>query len=340
MHKTAAFLFALSCSVNAADSVELRGVGGPFPEKVYKVWSTAYHKQNPAVSISYQGNSAAEGLEDILDGAVDFASSGAPITERESKKAPGIIHIPSIVAAIALVYNLPGVTKLNLSPDSISGIFLGTVRRWNDSRVAVDNPGVSLPDLPFTILYRAAPISTTQIFTDYLSKISPEWKAKVGSGRMVTWPVGVGMSGGGQALADRVRQTPGAIAPIGLGPALASQLGIAAVKNRSGNFALPNPRAMYNAVEGTSMPADFQASITDPRGRDAYPMASFTYILVRRHHADKQKERALARFLLWAVTDGQAAAAFNDYAPLPNSLVERIKREIETLQPDRSSRQP
>jgi phosphate transport system substrate-binding protein len=200
-----------------------------------------------------------------------------------------------------------------------------------DAEVEVD-PGVSLPDLPITIFQRSDPSGMTNVLTDYLSKISPEWKGRVGSGKTVSWPIGIGSSNAAsQGVAERVKQTPGGIAPLEIGFSLANKLGIAAIKNRDGNFVFPSPRTAFKAVEGTSIPPDFRASITDPSGHEAYPIASFAYILLRRHHPDKEKGQALARFLLWAVTDGQGAAPLSDYAPLPKSLVEKIKREIETL---------
>lgn len=332
MYETAALLMVIGAAVNVADQVHLQGVGGTFPEALYKKWSTGYHKLNPTVRISYQGISSGAGIKAISEGMVDFGGSDAPMTDQELKKAPAIVHIPSILGAITLGYNLPTVSELKLSPESTSAIFLGDIRRWNDSKIAADNPGVRLPDLPITIFHRSDASGTTSILTDYLSKISQEWKGRVGSGKTVNWPVGIGLSSGGtQGLAERVKETPGGVAPLELGFSLANKLGIAAIKNRDGKFVFPTPRAVFKAVEGSSLPSDFRTSITDPIGPDAYPIASFTYLLVRRHHPDVEKGQALAQFLLWAVTDGQAAASLSDYAPLPKSLVEEIKTKIRAL---------
>jgi phosphate transport system substrate-binding protein len=332
MYNTAALLFVLGAYIHAGDIVDLRGIGGTFPEELYKKWTIVYHKQNPTVRISYQGISSGAGIKSISEGTVDFGGSDAPMTEQELKKAPAIVHIPSILGAISLGYNLPTVPELKLSPESTSAIFLGDIRRWNDPKIAADNPGVRLPDLPITIFHRADASGTTSILTDYLSKISKEWKERVGSGKTVSWPVGVGLSGSGtQGLAERVKQTPGGVAPLELGFSLANKLGVAAIKNRAGKFVFPTPRAVFKAVEATPISSNFRTSITDPSGPEAYPIASFTYILVRRYHPDEEKGQALAEFLFWAVTDGQAAAPLSDYAPLPKPLVEEIKTKIRAL---------
>jgi phosphate transport system substrate-binding protein len=251
------------------------------------------------------------------------------MTDEQMAKAPGITHIPTVAGAVVVTYNA-SVENLRLTPETLSGIFLGKITKWNDPALAKDNPSVKLPDASITVAHRSDGSGTTNIFTDYLSKVSPEWKEKVGKGTSVKWPVGLGAKGN-EGVTGLVKGTPGAIGYVELAYATQNKLPTSSLKNRDGAFVKPSLEATSEAAAGVEMPDDFRVSITDATGKTAYPIAGFTYLLVYKDQADKAKGEALLQFLWWAIHDGQAAAAPLDYAPLPKAVVAKVAKQLQSM---------
>jgi phosphate transport system substrate-binding protein len=307
----------------------VNGAGATFPFPLYSKWFSDYHRLHPTLQFNYQSIGSGGGIKQITERTVDFGASDAPMTDEELAKAPGIVHVPTVLGAVVVTYNAP-IADLKLTPATISGLFLGTITRWNDAALAADNPGVKLPDVPVAVVHRSDGSGTTAIFTDYLAKVSPAWKQKVGAGKSVKWPTGLGAKGN-EGVTGLVKTTPGAVGYVELAYADQNQLPMAQLRNRDGAFVKPSLESTSEAAAGVEMPADFRVSITDARGKDAYPMASFTYLLVYRDQTDAAKGRALIDFLWWAIHDGQAAAPALDYAPLPKAVVAKVERELRTL---------
>jgi phosphate transport system substrate-binding protein len=251
------------------------------------------------------------------------------MTDEEMGKAPGIQHIPTVLGAVVVIYNAP-VDGLKLTPETLAGLFRGKIAKWNDPALAMDNAGVKLPDLPVTIVHRSDGSGTTAIFTDYLAKVSPEWKTTAGAGKSVKWPAGLGAKGN-EGVTGLVKGTPGAVGYVELAYASQNKLSMAALKNHDGVFVKPSLESTSAAAAGVDVPADYRVSITDAKGKDAYPIASFTYLLVYKDQADKAKGEALVKFLWWAVHEGQASAAALDYAALPKPVVAKIEKTLATL---------
>jgi phosphate transport system substrate-binding protein len=331
MKKTiAALALALAGTASAADTLLVNGAGATFPFPLYSKWFSEYNKLNPRLQFNYQSIGSGGGIQQITKGTVDFGASDAPMTEAELAAAPQpLVHVPTVLGAVVVTYNAP-VQGLKLTADTISGIFLGKITKWNDQAIAAVNPGVKLPDADIAVVHRSDGSGTTAIFTDYLAKVSPEWKAKVGAGKSVKWPVGLGGKGN-EGVTGFVKQTPGAIGYVELAYATQNKLPMADVKNRDGNFVKPTMQATSLAAAGVELPADFRVSITDAKGKDAYPIASFTYLLVPRSLPNGPKSEALVNFLWWAVHDGQKFAEPLDYAPLPKPVVEKVSAQIKAL---------
>jgi phosphate transport system substrate-binding protein len=251
------------------------------------------------------------------------------MTDEEMRKAPGVQHIPTVLGAVVVIYNAP-IDGLKLTPETLSGVFLGKITKWNDPALAKDNAGVKLPDQPVTVVHRSDGSGTTAIFTDYLAKVSPEWKATAGAGKSVKWPAGLGAKGN-EGVTGLVKATPGAIGYVELAYANQNKLAMATLKNHDGAFVKPSLESTSAAADGVEMPADYRVSITDAKGKDAYPIASFTYLLVYRDQADKAKGEALLKFLWWAIHEGQSVATPLDYAALPKPAVAKIEKTLATL---------
>lgn len=316
---------AVLTACDGGEQIRLNGAGATFPYLIYQQWMLTYNNEHPTVQINYQSIGSGGGVRQFSDGTVDFGASDAPMTDEEIAAVQGnVVHVPTVLGAVVPVYNLPEASEpLRFTPEVLAGIFLGTITRWNDARLASINPGLALPDQPITVVHRSDGSGTTYIWVDYLTKVSPEWASRVGRGKSVNWPVGLGARGN-EGVTATVQQTPGALGYVELGYALLNNLPAGHVRNRAGTFAAPTIASVTAAAAGAMADmgpdTDFRVSITDPSGRDAYPIASFTWLLLRREYADRAKAAALVEFVWWALTDGQAAAPELGYAPIPEQL--------------------
>lgn len=314
----------------SAQSLLINGAGATFPFPIYSKWFSEYHKMHPELSFNYQSIGSGGGIKQFTDGTVDFGASDAPMKDDQIAKAPDVVHIPTVLGADVVAYNAPGVKGLRFSPETLANIFLGKITKWNDPAIAADNPGMRLPDQSIAVARRSDGSGTTYIFTDYLSKVSPEWKSKVGAGTSVNWPVGLGGKGN-EGVTGIVKSTPGSIGYVELIYAIQQKLTIADIKNSSGTWVKPDLHSATAAADGAEIPDDFRVSITNPPGKEAYPIAGFTYLLIHKDAKDKAKGTAIINFLRWAITDGQAMATQLDYAPLPKTLQDRVLKKIDTL---------
>ena len=312
-----------------ADALLVTGAGATFPFPLYSKWFSDYNKLRPELRFNYQSIGSGGGIKQISERTVDFGASDAPMTDEELAKAQGIQHVPTVLGAVVVTYHAP-IEGLKLTPETLAGIFLGGITKWNDPKLAQDNPGVKLPDTAVAVVHRSDGSGTTSIFTDYLAKVSPEWKSRVGAGKSVKWPVGLGAKGN-EGVTGVVKSTPGAVGYVELAYAHQNQLAMASLRNRDGVFMAPSLESTSAAAAGVEMPADYRVSITDAKGKDAYPLASFTYVLVYKDQADPKKGEAMLRFLWWAVHEGQATAASLDYAPLPKAVVAKVEKTLGSL---------
>ena len=312
----------------AADKLSITGAGATFPAPIYSKWFSDYNKAHPEVQINYQSIGSGGGIKQITEKTVDFGASDAPMTDAEMKKAEGIQHIPTVMGAVVVVYNAPGVQQLKLTPETLAGIFLGKITKWNDPALAKDNQG--LPDAAIAVAHRSDGSGTTAVFTDYLAKVSPEWKSGPGAGKSVSWPVGLGGKGN-EGVTGIVKQTEGSIGYVELAYANQNKLEVAELKNKDGHFVKPSLESVSEAAAKVEVPEDYRVTITDPAGKGAYPIAAFTYLLVYRDQADSAKGAALLKFIWWAEHEGQKNAASLDYAPLPHSLVKKVDATLKKM---------
>ncbi|MGZ6124789.1 MAG: phosphate ABC transporter substrate-binding protein PstS [Myxococcales bacterium] len=303
-----------------AGKLLINGAGATFPFPIYSKWFSEYNKLHPDVQINYQSIGSGGGVKQITERTVDFGASDAPLSDAELAKAPNLQHIPTVLGADVVIVNLPGVAGLRFAPETLAGIFLGKITRWNDAAIARDNPGIELPGMAITVVHRSDGSGTTYVWTDYLSKVSPEWKAGPGTGKSVNWPVGLGGKGN-EGVTGTVKQTEGAIGYVELAYANQNKIVPAAIRNREGAWVKPTIESVSLAAAKVEMPDDYRVSITDGAGKDAYPIASFTYLLVYREQPDTAKGAALLEFLWWAIHDGQGSAGALDYAPLPKPVI-------------------
>jgi len=314
--------------------VDIQGAGATFPFPLYSKWIAVYESVEPGVRINYQSIGSGGGIRQIAERTVDFGASDVPMTEEEQAKAPGpLVHVPMTLGAVVVTYNVAGAPNgLKLTPDVLAGIFLGSIARWNDAAITSLNPGVPLPGDAITVAYRSDGSGTTGVFTSYLSAVSPAWKEKVGAGKKVAFPVGIGAKGN-EGVAGQVKTTPGTIGYVELAYAKQTGLPYATLRNAAGRFVDPTLEAVTAAAASVadSMPDDLRVSLADAPGDAAYPIASFTYILVYADAPDALKGRVLAKFLWWATHDGQQFAAPLDYAPLPPAVVTRIEAKLRAL---------
>ena len=318
----------------AALAAQLTGAGATFPNPIYTKWFEEYHKQHPDVEINYQAIGSGGGIRQILAGTVDFGASDGPMTDEQLSQAKvKIFHIPTVLGAVVPSYNLPGVSKeLRFSPESLSGIYLGKITKWNDAAIAKDNPGVTLPDKDIVVVHRSDGSGTSYIFTDYLSKVSPEWQSKVGKNTSVNWPVGLGGKGN-DGVAGLVSQTEGAIGYVELIYALQNKIAFGSLKNSAGQYikaSLESTTAAAATVK--DMPDDFRVSITNAPGKTAYPIASFTWLLIPSQWSDAGKKKVMVDFLNWMVGPGQSMTTSLDYAPLPKNVAEKVRDRIREIQ--------
>lgn len=331
----AAFTMMLHCPLFAEKSKLINGAGATFPYPIYSKWFSEYAKVNPAVNFNYQSIGSGGGIKQISAQTVDFGASDAALTNEQLRSAPGkLLHIPMVAGAVVITYNVPGAAQgLQLTPDAIAGIFLGKIKTWNDPKITEHNPGINLPAADIIVVHRSDGSGTSNIFTDYLSSISSEWKRKVGKGTSVSWPVGLGGKGN-EGVAGTIKQTPHSLGYVELAYAEKNNLPYAQVQNKSGHFIEPSLESTTAAIQGklATMPDDFRVSLVNPDGADAYPIAGFTWILVYQKQKDAEKGRAVVDFLKWAVRDGQSYTKELLYAPLPQSVVEKIERRLNEIQ--------
>ena len=326
-----------SSGAASGGGVDLTGAGATFPYPIYSKWFSDYAKLT-GVKINYQSIGSGGGIRQLSEGTVDFGASDSPMSDEELSKAKGgaILHFPTVLGAVVVTYNLPGVTApIKLTPAVIADIFSGRVTQWSDTRLTSLNPGVKLPSSDILVVHRSDGSGTTFIFTDYLSRAVPAWNTSVGKGKEVKWPTGLGAKGN-EGVAGQVKQTPGAIGYVELAYAKQNQLPTAAIANKAGAFITPSVPAVTAAAAGASksLPGntDYRISIADAPGADSYPISSFTWILAYQNQADSAKGKKLVDFLTWALTDGENSAAALDYAPLPVEMATRVKARLATIE--------
>jgi len=335
-------LFALACSkdtgnnantASSTSSVDLTGAGATFPYPIYSKWFSDYATLT-GIKINYQSIGSGGGIRQLQEETVDFGASDSPMSDDEMAKAKGgpILHFPTVLGADVITYNLPGVTAaLKFTPAAIADIFMGRIKKWNDSRITSLNPGVTLPAQDILVVHRSDGSGTTYIFTDYLSTTVPAWKTSVGKGKDVKWPAGLGAKGN-EGVSGQVKQTPGAIGYVELAYAKQNNLPIAAIRNKSGQFVSASVDAVTAAAAGVAkaLPTntDYRISIIDAPGADSYPISSFTWILVYQHQKDPVKGKKLVDFLNWALTEGEKEALTLDYAPLPAEMATAVKGRL------------
>jgi phosphate transport system substrate-binding protein len=324
-------LFALT--VGLAQAQKLTGAGATFPYPIYSKWFSEYSSAHPGVEVNYASIGSGGGITQVTKGLVDFGASDMPMTDAALSASPiKLIHIPTVLGADVPAFNVPGVTDLNFSAEVLADIFLGKIVSWNDPRIAKDNPGVKLPDQKIIVVHRSEGSGTTFIWTDYLSKISKEWADGPGKGPSVNWPVGVGGKGN-ENVAGLVRQLPGAIGYIELIYALQNKINFGSVKNSAGNFIKASIDGVTEAAASVKqMPADYRVSITNAPGANAYPISSFTYLLIPAKSADPTKGKVLKDMLSWIVKSAQSEAPQLSYAPLPEALQQKVLNTVYALQ--------
>jgi len=325
MRRTSLLIAALLATPVLAQNVQIDGAGATFPNPIYTKWFSEYNKLHPNVQINYASIGSGGGIRQLTNQTVFFGATDGPMTaEQIASAGRKILHLPTVLGAVVPVYNIPGVdTELKFTGPVLADVFLGKVTKWNDPAIAQINPGVSLPGSEITVVHRSDGSGTSYIFADFLAKVSQDWKTKVGVATSLNWPVGVGGKGN-EGVAGLVRQTPSSIGYVELIYALQNKIDFGSVKNGDGNFvraSLDSVTAAASATEG-KMPADFRVSITNAPGKDAYPIASFTWILLAESPKDKTKGKMMVDFMRWALSDGQKHAAGLGYAPLPASVVQ------------------
>jgi phosphate transport system substrate-binding protein len=308
----------------AAQNVQIDGAGATFPYPIYSKWFSEYNKKNPTVQINYQSIGSGGGIRQLTNQTVFFGATDGPMTKEQLGLAPGsVLHFPTVLGGVVPIYNVKDNPDLKFSGETLAGIFMRKITKWNDAAIAKDNPGVTLPTGEITVVHRADGSGTTYIWCDFLGKVSPEYKAKVGVATAVSWPADTVGGKGNEGVAGMVQQTPNAIGYVELIYAIQNKLAYGAVKNMEGEFlkaSLETVTAAGAATEG-KMPPDFRVSITNAPGKGAYPISSFTWILLFESAKDKKKAQMMVDFMKWALADGQKFASELGYAPLPASVV-------------------
>jgi phosphate transport system substrate-binding protein len=315
-------------------SVKLQGAGATFPNPLYQKWLSEYSKSHQNVLIDYQSLGSGAGIKQIQAQTVDFGASDAPMKDDDLKAAPGeILHIPTVLGAVVITYNVPSIKQtLKFSGDVIADIFLGKIKKWNDPKIAADNPGVAFPSTDITVVHRSDGSGTSAVFTDYLSKISAEWKDKVGAGVSPSWPVGLGGKGN-EGVTGQIKNTPNTLGYVELAYAVQNNLPVAQVKNGAGNFIEPSIDAVTAAAAASAgtTPDDLRVSITNAQGGTAYPISSYTYILLYKNQKDAAKGKALVDFVWWGIHDGEKYAPELRYATLPADIVKRAEAKLNSI---------
>ena len=324
-------LFALALS--AVQAQKLTGAGATFPEPIYSKWFSEYSAAHPGVTINYQAIGSGGGVRQMTAGLVDFGASDMPVTDEQlAGSKTKLTHIPTVMGAVVPSFNVPGVNDLKFSPDVLADIYLGKITNWNDPRIAKDNAGVSLPNLKIIVVHRSDGSGTSYIFTDYLSKVSNDWANGPGRGASPSWPMGVGGKGN-PGVAGLVRQLPGAIGYVELLYALENHISYGEIRNAAGNWVKASIDGVTAAAASIKqMPSDYRVSITNAPGKDAYPISSFTYLLVPLKFPDAAKGKVIKDMLSWIINSGEGEAAGLSYAPLPKSVSDKVLKTVYSLQ--------
>jgi phosphate transport system substrate-binding protein len=311
----------------------LNGAGATFPYPIYSKWFNEYHKQHPDVQINYQSIGSGGGIRQVLAGTVDFGATDGPMSDDQLSQAKAkILHIPTVLGSVVPAYNVPGVKEeIKFTPDLLANIFLGKINNWNDAAIAKVNPGVTFPNQPIVVVHRSDGSGTTFVFTDYLSKVSNDWKSAVGKGTSVKWPVGLGAKGN-EGVAGMVRQMDGAVGYVELIYAEQNKIAYGSVKNAAGNFVKASLDATSAAAASVkNMPSDFRVSITNAPGKEAYPISSFTWLLIPTPSKDATKGKVIVDFLNWMLENGEPMATQLTYAPLPKEVSDKVRATIKQI---------
>jgi phosphate transport system substrate-binding protein len=330
---TMALALAAAMIGSASAETNLNGAGATFPNPIYQKWFSEYHNQHKDVQINYQSIGSGGGIAQLTSGTVDFGASDGPMTDEQLSKVSGkVLHIPTVLGGVVPTYNVNGVSgELKFTGDVLADIYLGNIKKWNDPRLAKANPGVKFPDEDIIVVHRSEGSGTTYIFTDYLSKVSPAWKDKVGKGTSVNWPAGLGGKGN-EGVSGMVKQTEGSLGYVELIYAISNQMAYGSVQNAAGSFVKASLDSVTAAAASVKdMPDDFRVSITNAPGKDAYPISSFTWLLVPAEWADANKEKAFVDFLTFMVDKGQTMTAALQYAPLPKNVATKVKARIKEI---------
>jgi phosphate transport system substrate-binding protein len=319
-------------SLTAAQAQKLTGAGATFPYPIYSKWFTEYSAAHQGVEVNYASIGSGGGISQVTKGLVDFGASDMPMTDQMLSSSPiKLVHIPTVLGAVVPIFNVSGVTDLNFSPDVLADIYLNKITNWNDPRIAKDNPNAHLPDQKIIVVHRSDGSGTTFIFTDYLSKVSQDWANGPGKGTSPNWPVGVGGKGN-ENVAGLVRQLPGAIGYVELIYALQNHINFGSIKNAAGNWVKGSIDGVTEAAASVkSMPADYRISITNAPGANAYPISSFTYLLIPTHPSDAAKEKVLKDMLSWILKSGESEVSGLSYAPLPQDLAGKVLNTVYAL---------
>ncbi len=331
-----AIIWTVLASSASLRAETINAAGATFPAVIYQKWFQEFHKLHPDVQINYQSLGSGAGIQQLTQGTVDFGASDMPMTNEQLSKITKVkvLHFPTVLGGLVPTYNVPGVTAiLNFTPETLAGIYLGKITKWNDAALKKDNPGVNFPDTEIQVVHRSDGSGTTFVWTDYLSKISPEWKSKVGAGTSVAWPTGLGGKGN-EGVAGTVKQTANSIGYVELIYAAQNKMPYGAIRNSAGTFVRADFDSVSEAAAGAakSMPDDFRVSITNAPGKKAYPVSSFTWLLIPNKFDNATKKNAIQQFLKWMLADGQKFAAGLDYASLPQPVVAKEEKQIGLIQ--------
>lgn len=337
MKNLATLVMLMIVGNSALAQLQLNGAGATFPYVIYSKWFDEYQKKT-GIQFNYQSIGSGGGIKQVIEGTVDFGATDGPmndtqLAEAKAKQGTDVLHIPTVMGAVVATYNVSGIgAGLKLTPDVLADIFLGTVTKWNDAKIAASNKGVALPDKAIVVVHRSDGSGTTYIFVDYLSKVSKEWKDKVGVGTSVKWPVGLGGKGN-EGVAGQVKQIDGSIGYVELAYAVKNNLSYASIKNKAGNFIVPSLESVTAAAmnEAKKMPADLRVSITDAAGKDSYPISGFTWLLIYQNQKNEEKAKAMVNFLKWAFREGEKFAPALYYAPLPNEVIALNEKKIASI---------
>lgn len=315
----------------AQGRVSLTGAGASFPAPLYQRWFSEFNKSNPNIQVSYQSVGSGAGVQQLINGTVDFGASDVAMSDQEmAKVSRGVVLIPMTAGSVVVGYNLPGVNSLRLSRNTLANIFLGQIKTWNDPRIAKDNPGVNLPNRPISVVYRADGSGTTAVFTQHLSAASPAWKSKVGEGKSVSWPTGSGAKGN-EGVTAQILQSQGAIGYIEYGYARSNKIPVATLQNKAGNFVAPTLSNSAGALSSVQLPANLRAFVPDPPGANSYPIVTYSWIMAYKNYPDANKSKALKQALTYGITQGQQYADDLGYIPLPSNVVSRARTAINSI---------